>query len=150
VTLRRSGTWTGINGPGFSTKLAYGKRSAGCVESGCFQVSYRHMSVFRQDELPMSESRVKGISTLPEAPDSYLCEECDQVTAIYLSAPNPFDRTDTITGCPNCQSVDSLVRACWKCNRRGTIGTTASTEFRYIHTCFEHNPERVLEEQTHE
>ena len=96
----------------------------------------------------MSESRVKGVSKLPESPERWVCSECQQVTAEHLSAPSPFDENDTLTGCPNCLAVNSLESACWKCDRPGSIGTTASTEFRYINTCRDHNPERVSEGET--
>lgn len=90
----------------------------------------------------MTESRVKGKSKLPEAPKRWYCEECCEVSESYLTAPNPFDEDDTVTGCESCKSVDSLVAACWKCNRPGSIGTPHCDEYRYIQTCFEHNPER--------
>jgi len=85
-------------------------------------------------------SRAKGKCPLPEAPIRWLCEECDYV-GMYETAPNPFDLSDTITGCPSCQSVDSFVAACWKCNRHGTMGCTNSTEYRYIYSCYEHRPQ---------
>ena len=95
----------------------------------------------------MSESRVRGISKLPEAMPRWLCNECGHVSETYLTAPSPFDSGDTIAGCENCKEVNSMEAACWKCDRPGTIGTPASTEFRYINTCFEHNPERVQPER---
>lgn len=95
----------------------------------------------------MCESRVRGKSKLPEASERWICTECDYVSGTYLTGPNPFDPDDEIIGCVNCKSVDSLVAACWKCDRRAGIGTTASTEYRYIQTCGEHNPERVLKRQ---
>jgi len=95
----------------------------------------------------MSESRVKGVSTLPEAVSRWLCIECDHVSETYLTAENPFDEGYSVLGCENCKEVNSLEPACWKCNRPGTIGTPESTEFRYIQTCFEHNPKRVQPER---
>lgn len=77
----------------------------------------------------------------PEAPERWLCKECDHVSGTYLVAPNPFDPEDQVTGCENCKQVDSLVAACWKCNRPAGIGTPDCNEYRYIHTCFEHRPE---------
>jgi len=92
---------------------------------------------------PYNSSDPMTEATLPEAPKRWLCEECGHVSETYLSAPNPFDDDDVVIGCENCKSVDSLIAACWKCDRRAGIGTTASTEYRYVHTCGEHNPERA-------
>lgn len=114
------------------------ERRARWRSSDCMCLIYLRIGHHGRDNTTMS--KVKGKSTLPESPDKWVCRECKKVTAIHLSAPNPFDNTDTIIGCPNCQSVDSLVSACWKCDREACIGTTASTEFRYVHSCHEHQP----------
>jgi hypothetical protein len=87
--------------------------------------------------------RVRGESKLPEAPRRLKCEECGHVSETYLTAPNPFESDETIIACENCKQVECLVAACWKCDRQAGIGTTASTEFRYVNTCYEHNPERA-------
>jgi len=88
----------------------------------------------------MDTTHVKGKSPLPESPETYVCEECGDETAVYLSAPNPFNRGETIVGCPSCWSVDSLVRACWKCKAPATSGTPNAGGFRYVHSCFKHRP----------
>jgi len=85
-------------------------------------------------------SRVRGKSELPEAPERWYCEECNEVSTEYLTAPNPFDADDIVTGCPICHSVGSLIAACWKCNRPAGMGTPDSKVYRYIQTCFEHRP----------
>ena len=71
----------------------------------------------------------------------YKCMQCSNIceeTAV-LSAPNPFDATDTIVGCPSCKSVDSLVTACDEpgCTKEASSGWPSDKGYR--HTCFEHS-----------
>lgn len=44
----------------------------------------------------------------------YVCTErrCGWRGEHYLSVPNPFEPADTVTGCPGCKSIDTIVNAC--------------------------------------
>lgn len=86
----------------------------------------------------MAETR----ETLPEAPEKWRCECCDWIGGDYLTAPNPFDPADKITGCPSCKAVDSMRSACQAdgCTRPGTSGTPGWLGYRYVWTCYEHSP----------
>jgi hypothetical protein len=70
----------------------------------------------------------------------FKCVQCGSICneGEYLTAPNPFDTTDTITGCPTCKGVDSLVTACDEpgCTREATSGWAGTAGYR--HTCGEH------------
>ena len=74
--------------------------------------------------------------------DKWRCEECEHVSLgnAVLSAPNPFDPTHTISGCPVCLSVSSLVKACdeFGCEEVTTCGTP--TPGGYRRTCGKHAP----------
>jgi len=89
------------------------------------------------------ESMVKGKSSLPEAPNRWYCEECNEVSETLLVAPNPFDKSDTLVGCPKCLCAESMISACWKCNRPAGIGTSDCDEYRYIQTCHKHMPKKT-------
>lgn len=90
----------------------------------------------------MTETRVKGKSPLPEAPERWYCRECASLFGAgeYLTAPHPFD-DDIVVGCKHCLSIDSLVVACWKCHRPASGGYNNSTEYRYVQACHEHKPQ---------
>jgi hypothetical protein len=62
-----------------------------------------------------------------------ICEEGD-----ILQAPNPFDATDTLHGCPSCKSVDVMVLVCdvEGCNKEATSGWPSSKGYRQ--TCGDH------------
>lgn len=89
---------------------------------------------------------IKGQSKLPEAPDRWVCGECGELVD-PLYAQNPFDPDGTISGCPVCLSVESIVGACWKCDRIATGGYNSDhfeqTGYRYVHSCHEHRPIKV-------
>jgi hypothetical protein len=57
-----------------------------------------------------------------------------------LTAPNPFDNEDTIIGCPNCKSIDTIETVCDEdgCWELVTCGTP--TENGYRTTCYKHVP----------
>lgn len=63
-----------------------------------------------------------------------------------LTATNPFDDTDTITGCPSCKSIDSCVNACDEpeCWQQATCGTPTATGYRT--TCGKHRPQPQREQ----
>ena len=70
------------------------------------------------------------------------CEECYWVgpQAEVLEAPNPFDNSENIWGCPNCLEANRLERACDHegCDLPGGNGTM--TPDGYTWTCFAHRP----------
>ena len=57
-----------------------------------------------------------------------------------LSAPNPFDPEDDLTGCPECKGVNTIVPACDEpgCWEEVTCG--APTPSGYRQTCGKHRP----------
>lgn len=69
------------------------------------------------------------------------CIECDNIHAenTLLTAPNPFDPTEIVTGCPTCKSVDSLVAVCDEpgCDKEVSCGWGSPSGYR--HTCYEHS-----------
>jgi hypothetical protein len=77
---------------------------------------------------------------LPECPEKWVCRECGKVTSEYLTAPNPFELSETLVGCPSCFEVGSLVAACWKCDREASGGYNDSGVYRYVRACHEHAP----------
>jgi hypothetical protein len=74
--------------------------------------------------------------------DKLLCEDCawHGLQSEMLTAPNPFDATDTIHGCPKCKSVQSLLVACDEpgCWRETSCGTPTPSGYR--RTCGQHAP----------
>lgn len=57
-----------------------------------------------------------------------------------LIAPNPFDGSDDLTGCPECKSTNSVILACDEqgCWRKATCGTPTLSGYRQ--TCGDHIP----------
>lgn len=55
-----------------------------------------------------------------------------------LEAPNPFDATETVTGCPDCKDVNTLQEACDEpdCWEFSSCGTPTPTGYR--RTCGKH------------
>ena len=55
-------------------------------------------------------------------------------------APNPFNPEDTITGCPDCDCINTIVEACdvSGCWESITCGTPTMNGF--LHTCSKHRP----------
>lgn len=74
--------------------------------------------------------------------EKVLCPECHWhgLNSEALSAPNPFDLKNVVTGCPRCKSVDSLLVACDEpgCWRETSCGTP--TPLGYRRTCSTHAP----------
>jgi hypothetical protein len=70
------------------------------------------------------------------------CKECASIMAesMLLSAPNPFDSNDVLTGCPKCKSVDCFDPICdvEDCTKFAGCGTPTSEAYRW--TCGEHRP----------
>ena len=77
---------------------------------------------------------------LPEAPPKWRCAVCGWVGAEYLTAPNPFDPTEPVNGCPECKSVDQIFTACAAagCREPGTSGGPGNLGYRYAFVCHEH------------
>lgn len=79
--------------------------------------------------------------------DKVTCSERDWEGMISdaLTAPNPFDPEDTINGCPQCHSVDSMVVACDEpgCWKPASCGTPVA-EGPYRNTCGKHVPPKHL------
>lgn len=57
-----------------------------------------------------------------------------------LTAPNPFEPTETVSGCPECLGIDTIVYACDEpdCWKSATCGTP--TKEGYRSTCGKHMP----------
>ena len=72
--------------------------------------------------------------------DRWKCSECGGVYngASLLRAASPFDKDDTIVGCPRCKSVDSMTGVCDepRCDSVSTCGFP--TEGGYRRTCGDH------------
>jgi hypothetical protein len=69
------------------------------------------------------------------------CEVCQTVTQEpdLLTAPNPFDPTETLTGCPNCKQAEArFALLCDEpgCNREASCGFPV--EGGYRHACGTH------------
>lgn len=78
----------------------------------------------------------------------YRCSECRAVSipeSEWLTAPNPFDDSDVVIGCPECKSVNSSVLLCDEdgCNEDWSCGfPTGDNTDRYggyRGTCSEHS-----------
>lgn len=78
--------------------------------------------------------------------DKLVCEECgwEGLTDDMLSAQNPWDATETITGCPVCKQPNCLVKVCDEpgCWRKVTCGTPVKGGYR--NTCGVHRPKDVV------
>jgi hypothetical protein len=80
--------------------------------------------------------------TLPDAPEEWLCKECNSIHVNPLYATNPFDKEDYIIGCPSCKEINTLEQACqYKgCTRLSTAGIPNIYGYRYLWVCSEHIP----------
>jgi hypothetical protein len=70
------------------------------------------------------------------------CDQCRWTGAAeeMLSAPNPFDLTETICGCPRCRTIDEFELLCDQdgCDDVASCGTPIPDGYRQ--TCFQHRP----------
>ena len=81
------------------------------------------------------------------------CLECPWrgLQGDLLRATNPFDESDSISGCPRCHSIDSAVPACdeegcWEPVTCGTpIEEDEDTGKKYRNTCSKHRPKEAAE-----
>ena len=75
--------------------------------------------------------------------NSFICSECGYKIMDFelLTAPNPFNPEDTISGCPKCLSAGEFQGACDEpgCNQVSTSGTPTPNGYR--RTCYKHHPE---------
>jgi hypothetical protein len=57
-----------------------------------------------------------------------------------LSAPNPFDTEDKLTGCPDCKSPETMRTACYadECWQDGSCGSVYPDGV-YRWSCFKHS-----------
>ncbi len=70
----------------------------------------------------------------------WLCIECSEVVVhgVWDDVPDPgSDRIWPV--CRSCRAPESFVAACWKCDRRSSMGTP--TVSGYVNSCGEHAPE---------
>jgi len=78
--------------------------------------------------------------------DKWRCEECGWVghRSEVLEAPNPFDPTGCVWGCPNCLDVNTLNVACEHpgCEREASCGAPGPEAYDW--TCYEHTNPIVL------
>ena len=74
------------------------------------------------------------------------CRECDWIgtDTDVLRGANPFNDSESVYGCPNCLSVDSMQPVCdhQDCWKLATCGTP--TKDGYRSTCGEHKPEAYI------
>lgn len=60
--------------------------------------------------------------------------------AEVLTAPNPFDPADTLTGCPQCKGLETVIYACDEPGCRAAASCGTVTPDGYRSTCGEHVP----------
>lgn len=69
-----------------------------------------------------------------------LCKSCDWqgLVSELLTAQNPFDPGETISGCPKCKAIDDAIVACDEpgCWREATCGWPSESGYRW--TCGKH------------
>lgn len=80
---------------------------------------------------------------------------CDEVNGCgwrgnsntVLRAPNPFDLSDELTGCPKCREVGTIRTCCDEpgCWEPDTMGTPTPDGYR--RTCWKHQPNVRLDRQ---
>ena len=57
-----------------------------------------------------------------------------------LKAPNPFEPTEIIYGCPECKEINTLVRACDEPRCWVQVSCGTPTKDGYRSTCSKHKP----------
>jgi len=84
------------------------------------------------------------ISSQPEAemgkrPLRWKCQTCNLINSELLEAPNPFDASLTIYGCPGCKDVNCFVNICDEpgCTDEATCGWPDEDRI-YRRTCYRH------------
>jgi hypothetical protein len=91
------------------------------------------------------------LDKLPEPPPKWLCKECGEFCAAPLTAPSPFDPSDTLHACPSCLTVGELAKACDYpgCCKAASVGQPNWLGFRYASTCSEHSEWRDVKAKAH-
>lgn len=78
----------------------------------------------------------------PNRPERFRCRGCKTIVDAtdVLTAPNPFEPSESIQGCPTCRSVDQFTLLCdeFQCDREASCGTPTASGYRQ--TCGEHRP----------
>ena len=71
----------------------------------------------------------------------WLCDECENIfnESDLLRGVNPFNAEMTVTGCPNCKSVECFTEICDEpeCNQPASCGFPTPDGYR--RTCFKHS-----------
>lgn len=79
---------------------------------------------------------------LPEAPDDWLCTECENrvLEGTALTAPHPFQPGEWLTGCPHCLAVERLVTVCAfpTCIRPVVRSGYGLHGYRFAMVCWKH------------
>ena len=81
----------------------------------------------------MAESRP---GTTPEM--KWQCPHCSWLgkTEDMLEAPSPFDKTDTLIGCPQCKMVCEFINLCDECDKEATCGLPHPDGYKRL--CYDH------------
>lgn len=68
------------------------------------------------------------------------CDECELVLSDEqrLTAPNPFDSTEVIFGCPRCKNIGAFSRLCDMDGCESKVSCGFPTPDGYRHTCGTH------------
>ena len=90
-------------------------------------------------------------SDLPALPVLWRCNDCALVSEemALLRAPNPFDTSEEILGCPKCKQVGSFREVCQvgMCESDATCGVPRFRGFRYARICNRHYQEHLRDEE---
>jgi hypothetical protein len=86
---------------------------------------------------PQAEGR-KGMR------NKHRCTECQEKLQLeqILTAPNPFDPEDRVSGCPKCKAVNSMELVCDEPDCWKVVSCGTPTDAGYRHTCGNHRPDR--------
>jgi hypothetical protein len=70
------------------------------------------------------------------------CTECNWIGQDnnLLSAPNPFNASEIIRGCPDCKSIESCNLVCDELGCKDFASCGTPTKNGYRHTCWKHMP----------
>ena len=78
----------------------------------------------------------------PYVEQKFRCTECywRGIGAEVLSADNPFDPGDSVSGCPKCNGINTMSMLCEQdgCWDEATCGNPSKRG--YMHTCGKHQP----------
>lgn len=80
---------------------------------------------------------------MPSKVQFWRCGECDKVseTVELLRAPNPFNASEEITGCPACGAVENFAQTCdYPGCRHDVSSGTPMPDGDYVNRCWQHSP----------